>query len=160
MAAPATTVRLAPDGFALKNGFQILIAFAADPNVEFFEKTVQPFSLDAGDKIDTTTQHNVLIKTFSMPALYEVGDTVSTVSYDPKVLDSIQALLGVEGAITINHPNGDTWDFFGALKMFEPQTNENGTQPEANVVIVATNTDPANNDVEAVPNYKTSVGTD
>jgi len=160
MAAPATSVRGTPTGAFLKNGYQILIAFAANLTVAFWEKTVQPPSVDGGDEIETTTQHNILVRTFSMRSLYTIGNTVSVVAYDPAVLDEIYSLVNVEGAITINHPNSDTWDFFGALKMFEPQTNENGTQPEANVVIVATNTDPANNDVEATMNQTTALGTD
>ena len=159
MAAPATTVRVAPVGIKLGDGYQTLIASATDPDVSFWEKSVKPPGLDGGEKVDNTTMHNTTVRTYSARSLIEMTSSSITAAYDPVVLDQIVALINVEGAWTINHPNGDTWDFYGFLKSFEPTQNEEGTQPEAEIVIEVTNVDPSDGS-EAVPNYKTSSGTD
>jgi len=159
MAAPATTARSTPVGTKIGDGYQTLIASATDPDVSFWEKGVQPPGLDGGEKVDNTTMHNTTVRTYSARSLIEMTDASTTAAYDPVVLDQIIALINVEGAWTIHHPNGDTWDFYGYLKSFVPTKNEEGTQPEAEITIVPTNVDPSDGS-EAVPNYKTSSGTD
>lgn len=159
MADPATTTRSSPVGAFLKDGYQTLIAFAADPDVSFWEKAVQPFGMDGGDAIDNTTMHNTTYRVMRSRSLITATDITSTVAYDPEVLDQIVALLNVETDVTVHHSNSDTWDFYGFLRSFTPQENTEGSQPEAEIVITPTNYDP-DADVEAGPNFISAAGTD
>ena len=49
MSAPTVTARGTPAGTKLDDGFSTKVAFAADPTIAFFEKTVQPPGFDGGD---------------------------------------------------------------------------------------------------------------
>ena len=130
----------------LDDGFSTVIQFSALPTVKFKEKTVQPPGIDGGDKIPTTTMFNTLWSTFAARQLQELTDASTTVAYDPDVYSDAQittALLNVEQTVTIHFPDGSTLAFFGYLKSFIPQSHEEGTQPEADIVIVPTNRDTA-----------------
>ncbi len=159
MASPTTQARTTPAGVFLKDGYQTLIASISDPDIEFWEKTVQPLGFDGGDMIDNTTMFNTTWRVFRPRSLFTTTDVSVTAAYDPKVLDSIVAIKGVENGWTIHFPNGDTWDFWGVLRTFTPQEHSEGSQPEAQIVISPTNYDPTNN-VESGPNYITAAGTD
>ncbi len=158
MGIPPTSTRGTPGGVALGDGYQTLIAFENDLVVAFFEKSVTPSGLDIGDKVDTTTMHNVTHRTSISRSLIEGTDGGAVVAYDPLVLDEIVALLGVEQGITYNYSNGDKWDFWGFLKSFIPSEISEGTHPEATIVIVVTNTDPSDGS-EAGPNFVAALGT-
>lgn len=160
MAAPTTTSRSTPVGTALTNGLSTKIAFAADPDVSFWEKTVTPPGLDGGDAIDCTTMFNTSVVTMLPRTLKTATDLSVTVAYDPVVLDQILALINVNTDVTVHFPNGDTWDFYGFLRVFQPQEHVRGSQPEAQITITPSNADPDAANAETVPNYKTSVGTD
>lgn len=151
MAAPVTTTRQAPAGIKLRDGFSTKIAFENDPDVSFWEKTVQPPGIDGEDEIDITDMHNVAVRTRAARSLYTLTPVNTTVAYDPNVYNNIMSLVNSEGSITIHFPDGSTLDFFGYLKSFTPSENSEGEEPEADIVIVPTNTDPDNNYVEAVP---------
>lgn len=159
MGIPATSIRGTPGGTRLKDGFAVLIAFSTNLTVEFFELTAQPPGWDGGDEIDITTQHNTVLRQTVPRSLRSQTEMSSTVAYDPKVLDAIEALINVSQAITLNFADSSTWDFFGFLKTFEPQSSEEGSMPEANITIMPTATDPTD-DTEVPINYKTSAGTD
>ena len=158
MGIPTTSTRGTPGGIKLGDGFQTLIAFENNLVVAFYEKTVTPPGLDGGDPVDTTTMHNATYRTKISRALIEMTDAGIVVAYDPLVLDEIVTLLNVEQSITVNHSNGDKWDFWGFLKSFVPSEVSEGAQPEATIVIVATNTDPSDGS-ESGPNYVSDVGT-
>lgn len=155
MAAPATTSRTTPPGTKLDNGFSSKIAFAADADVNFWETSVQPPGIDGGDAIDITTMFNSTYRTMAARTLIQITEHTLIVSYDPNVWAQIISLVNTEGAITVHFPNSDTLDFFGYLRVFQPQTNEPGTRPTANVTITPTNWDPSNN-VEQGPVYTAS----
>lgn len=158
MAAPATTARATPDGRYLKDGYQTLIAPAADPDVAFWEKTVTPPGMDGGDAIDNTTMHNETWRTMRSRALVTLTDMTLTVAYDPDIYDEALALLNVETSWTVHFPDGSTLDFYGFLRLFEPQDMSEGEQPEANITISPTNFDVTNN-VEAGPVMTEVAGT-
>lgn len=157
MGIPATTARTTPAGSHLKNGHPTLIAFAADPDVSFWEKTVQPPGLDGGDPIDQTTMHNDTYRTMAPRSLITMTEFQVVAAYDPAVIDQILALINVEGAITVHHPDGSTEDFFGFLRQFERSEHTEGEQPEATITIVPTNVDPSD-DSEAAVNYTAPAG--
>ena len=142
MAAPAHTTRSTPVGEFLKDGYQALIAFAADPDVSCWEKSVKPPGVDGGDSINITTMHNVTYRTMSSSPLKTLTEATSKVAYDPALYPQIVALINVEGAITVHFSNGDKLSFFGYLKSFEADDMSEGTQPEATIAIVPTNYEP------------------
>ncbi|GIW60121.1 MAG: hypothetical protein KatS3mg087_1187 [Patescibacteria group bacterium] len=135
----ATTARTAPTGKRLSDGFSTKIAFAADPDVTFWEISVTPPGWDGGDKIDDTTMFNTAYRTFAPRKLIEGTDISAVVAYDPKVINEILALINVNGWITVHFPNGDTLDFVGYLKSFVPSELSEGERPTADITIVVTN---------------------
>lgn len=157
--ALSTTSRSTPVGTKLNDGFSTKIAFAADADVSFWEKTVTPPGIDGGDPIDITNMFNSAVRTKAARSLYDVTDASLSVQYDPVVYDQIIALINVNTSITVHFPNGDTLDFFGYLRSFTPQENQEGEEPLADIVIVSTNVD-SSDGTETAPNYKTSTGTD
>lgn len=158
MAAPTVTSRVDPPGIPLDDGYRTTIAFARDPNINFWEKTVQPPGIDGGDAIDTTTMHNDTWRTMRARALKTLTTASCKVAYDPAVFSEISELINQEGAITIHLPDLSTISFFGYLKSFQPAELQEGTQPEATVEIICTNWDPTN-DVEAGPAISSVAGT-
>jgi len=159
MTTPTATARTTPVGTMLTDGFSTKVTLAADADISFWEKSVQPMGLDGGDGIDVTTMFNVLYRTVRPRSLQTATELTMTVAYDPAVLDQIVTVLNVETTITVNHSNSDTWSFYGFLRQFTPQEVSEGSQPEAEIIITPTNWDSSGN-VEAGPNYITSVGTD
>jgi hypothetical protein len=159
MAAPATTARLTPAGIYLDDGYQTLIATAADTNVSFWEKTVQPPGLDGGDAIDTTNMHNTVWRTMRARALKTLTEFTVLAGWDPDVYNNIiDNLLNVESDYTVNFPDGSTLDFFAYMRVFAPAELAEGVQPEATITFQPTNYDPTN-DVEASPVLTSVAGT-
>lgn len=152
-------VRLAPVGRKLKDGFKVLMAFEADPDISFWEKTIKPPGVDGGDAIDQTTQHNEELRTMAARALKTLTEASLTVAYDPRVYNQILALCNVEGLITCKFADNSTLDFYGYLRTFEPGDMSEGNQPEATINITCTNVNPATG-AETPPNYISGAGTD
>lgn len=142
MAAPALTARVFPAGIKMDDGFPTTIAFARDPDVSLWEKTVKPPGIDGGDPVDTNTMHNVAWRTKSPRKLKTMTESTITAAYDPKVITQIVELVNMEGSITVHYPDGSTLSFYGYLQKFEPSDMKEGEQPEASVTIVTTNQDP------------------
>lgn len=157
MGVPLATTRLAPVGIKLKDGYQSLITFEADPDISFWEKTVKPGGYDGGDRIDNTTMHNVTVKTFAPRTLIDVTSVSGTVAYDPRVNDQILLLINVETTITVTFSNGSKWVYFGWLRMFDPGENVEGTQPTATFEVAISNVDPTDGS-ESVPNWISATG--
>lgn len=158
MAAPVAAARPAPAGIKLDDGFRTLVAFNANPDVSFWEKSVTPPGLDGGDAVDTTTMHNVRWRTMSPRHLVSMTEFSVTAAYDPNLYNDILSLLNVETTVTVHFPDGSTLAFFGFLKAFEPDALTEGEQPEASVTVVPTNQDPTSGDEED-PVLTSAVGT-
>lgn len=155
----ATTARSTPVGVRLDDGFSTLIAFAADPDISLWEKTVKPPGLDGGEAVQTSTMHNVTYRTTAPRQLKTLTPCTMTVAYDPQVYDQIISLINVETTITCHFADGSTLDFYGFLQNFEPGECAEGAQPEATCTITPTNVVPGTS-TEASFNYKTASGTD
>lgn len=158
MANPTTTVRISPPGIRLTNGYQTLIAFARDPNINFWEMEVTPNGLDGGDSIDTTTMHNTRWRTKAPQALIDSLDGGIKVAYDPAVETEILNLVNEPGSITYHYPDGSTVDVWGYLKDFVKDALVEGAMPTATITIIHTNTDPSNGS-EAGPVVTSVAGT-
>lgn len=142
MSAPTPTARSTPAGIKMDDGFSSLITLAADVDISFWEKTVQPPGIDGGDMIETTTMHNTVWRTGAPRALATLTPMTTRVAYDPDVYDEILAIINDRTTITVTFPDGSTLAFYGYLQKFEPQDMEEGKPPEATVTIVPTNYDP------------------
>lgn len=134
-----TTARNTPAGFKLEDGYQALIAFAENPDVKLWEKTVKPPGLEGGDPVDTTTMHNQTYRTSAPRHLKTLTPVQTTTAYDPAVYEEIKDLINVNGWITIHFPDGSTYDFVGYLQNFDPSPLQEGNPPEATATIVPTN---------------------
>ncbi len=156
--APPTTARQTPSGIKMDDGFSTKIAFAADPDISFWEKTVQPPGIDGGDAVETSTMHNEEWRTMSPRQLKTLTDSSVTAAYDPNLYNSILNLINVETAVTVHFPDGSTLDFYGYLQKFEPSDNSEGEQPEATITIVPTNQVPSTG-AEASPVLTSVAGT-
>lgn len=158
-AAPSATARQAPGGIKLRDGFSTKITFARNPAIQFWEKQVKPAGIDGGDSVPQTTMHNNEWRTFAPRQLKTLTEQTTTVAYDPKVYTSILELINIEDTVTVSFPDGSTLAFYGYLKMFDPAELVEGTQPEATITIVPTNTDHVNDWVEAAPVLTSVEGT-
>jgi hypothetical protein len=153
MAAPTYTPRVAPTGDRLDDGYQALVTLAVDTDIKLWEKSTTPPSVNGGDPIDTTTQHNVTYETQSPRALKKMEGGSMTVAYDPAVYPQIIAVINVLTVISILFPNGAKLSYWGWLRSFEPAEMTPGEQPTATA-----NFEPANQDasgVEQAPVYGT-----
>lgn len=142
MAAPTTTARTKPTGIVLENGSRSIFAFAANPNVNLFEMTCKPLSMDGGDSIVLTNMWNDDVHTKAPQDLVDFGDATFTFQYDPVVYDELMDLINVQTSITQHFPDGSTLDFYGYLRSadFDPLTR--GEVPTGTATVVATNRDP------------------
>lgn len=153
-----STNRQTPAGTKLDDGFSIKIAFAVDPDISFWEKTVTPPGIDGGDKIPTTTQHNVAWRTFAARALKELTDGSINAAYDPEVIEQINSIINQPGEITIHFPDTSKLVVYGYLKSFTPAALSEGEQPTADITIVFTNYNP-NTGAEVGPVFIDNSGT-
>lgn len=158
MAAPSPTTRVTPPGIMLGNGHSTKVTIAGDPNIDFWEKTVQPPGLDGGDEIDITTMFNTTWRTKISRALIDMTPLSLTAAYDPVVYNQAVQMINYETTITVAFPDGSTLAFYGYLKTCTPQDMQEGEQPELQVEIVCTNYDPTNR-VEAAPVMTSVSGT-
>lgn len=135
----------------IDDGHKTLITFAETANVKFYEKSVTPPSMSAGGANDTTTMHNDRWRTNAPKKLITMGDMSVTAAYDPAVLTQIKDMLGKNQEITVTHPDGSTWKFWGWVDEFTPGANSEGSQPTAEVKIICSNQDDLG--VETEPTY-------
>lgn len=142
MTAPAKITRVTPTGRRLEDGFRTLIAFAIDPDILLWEISVQPPGIDAGEFINITTQHQTRWRQFASRSLITLTDGSFVAAYDPAVTPLIVAIAGIEGAVTILYPNLAALSFYGALRVWDADSMEEGTMPQGTGTVGCTNTDP------------------
>ena len=159
MAAPTPTERATPAGIPLPDGHSTLITFAADTDIEFWEKTVTPPGLDGGDPVETHTMHNTVFRTMAPRTLITMTEASCTVTYDPVVYDRVIAIINVETTITVTFADGSTLAFFGYLRVFAPGECVEGSQPDATITIQPTNRDAVTPFAEEAPVMTEVAGT-
>lgn len=135
----------------IDDGYQTLVSFAADPSVEFYEKTVTPPGMDGGGEVDTTTMLNSTYRTRNAKALVTMSPMSMTCAYDPACYDSILTLINVNNLITVTFPDGSTLAFWGWLNSFTPGECAEGEQPTADVEVIPSNQNSSG--VETAPVY-------
>lgn len=142
MTAPAKITRVTPTGRRLEDGFRTLIAFAVDPDILLWEISVQPPGVDAGEFINISTQHQTRWRQFATRSLITLTDGSFVAAYDPALIPLLVAIAGVEGAVTILYPNLAALSFYGALRLWDADSMEEGTMPQGTGTVGCTNTDP------------------
>lgn len=162
MAAPTTTVRSAPPGKRLEDGYSSKIAFNRDPDANFWESLgggVGSPGIDGGDEIDISTMHNTVWRTFVARTLKTLTEFSVTALLDPIFYtECVNNLINQEGSITRHFPDGSKVDFYGFLKSIEFDDFVEGEPPTVTLNIVPTNYDPVNR-VEAGPVVTEVAGT-
>lgn len=158
MTSPSASTRTTPTGNMLENGYQSLITFAADDDIDLWEVECTPPGIDGGDPIDITTMHNVNVMTKDARDLYEWTDMQFTCLYDPNVYSQIVSIINTKTTITQTFPDEATIAAYGYLRSFTPDSLARGTAPTATVVIVITNVDPSDGS-EEIPVITQGVGT-
>jgi hypothetical protein len=158
MTAPVASARQDPAGIKLKDGHGTKLAFAADPDISFWEVEVKPPGMDGGEAIEQTTHHNTVYRTKAPQSLIDLTDGEGTCQYDPVVVSQVRALINVETTLTIIYPDGSTDAIYGYMKSFEPDPIVTGEPPTASFSFVATNVEPGTSDEEG-PTYTDVAGT-
>lgn len=159
MAAPPTTARLIPSGWKMPDGFKTTVAFAIEPGVWLWEKSVTAPGVDGGEGIDTTTMLNTAWRTKDARQLKTLTDFTMKTGYDPDVyITMINTLVNRNGGVTVHFPDHSTLDFWGYVSKFIPDALEEGKFPEASTTVVVTNWDAVLH-VEAAPVFTAATGT-
>jgi hypothetical protein len=140
-----------PSGTRLTDGFPTLYSFANAPTIEFWEAQTKPPGFDTGGPNDATTMRAVAWRQNFAKKLKTLTPATLTCQYDPKVLNSILANLGVNQLVTTTFPNTHTWSYWAYIDKFEPNEMREGEPPTAAVTIQPTNLD--NTQTEVAPTY-------
>lgn len=136
----------------IDDGHSTKISFSADGTVEFYEKEVTPVGIDGGGANDTTTMRNTTWRTMSPKKLKSLTEMSASVAYDPAVITgSVLGLINKNNEITITFADGSTLKFWGWLNSFRPGAAQEGSQPVAEITIIASNQDDAG--VEDAPEF-------
>jgi hypothetical protein len=158
MAAPTETARSTPGGIPLDDGFSTKIAFAGDPDISFWEKSLTPPEVDGGEPKEFTTMHNTAWRTMLPKKLKTLSPFTVKAFYDPDLYDQATARINVNDQGTVHFPDGSTLAFWGYIQKLTPQEHTEGVVPECELTIVPTNWDDGNN-VEAAPVMTEVAGT-
>lgn len=150
MAAPTPTVRLAPDGFMLRDGHPTKFTMSLLPDIELWETDVQPPGIDMGEFIDISTQHNLNYRTMAAPGLTTLTPHTVVFGYDPSIYTNLITIIGIDQTFTITFPSGQTLAYYGAVQSAEFAPLVENEMPTVTLTIIPTNFDPVNC-VEAGP---------
>src|SRR5207302_8610900 len=131
-----------PQGEAMTDGFPTKIACERNPSISFWEKNVMPPGVDGGDPIPTSTMFNTQWHTAEPRVLLKSTDVGGKAAFQPEVYTDIMAQINVKQAWTVTFPHGQTYSFWGWLRSFELESQEEGKQPEANFKIHVSNRNP------------------
>lgn len=133
------TDRVTPTGTPFDDGYQSLIAFAADPDLDFWEEAVGAPGVDGGDPIPTSTMHNTALRTFAPRSLKTMTPFQVQGRFASGTIDQIDALINQNGWITINWPDGTEYSFVGYLKSFQPGQAQEGSPLQGVIEVIPTN---------------------
>jgi hypothetical protein len=147
----------------IDDGFSTIIEFPGffgdDPVTKLYEKEVTPPSLSGGGPVDVTTMRNIALRTQSPKKLKSVGNMQATVAYCSDALESLNGYLGIIGEIHVIFPDGAKIVFWGWMDSFTPASMQEGVQPTAVVVFIASNHQ-ALSDVEETVAYTPPLSTE
>jgi hypothetical protein len=157
-AAPAPTVRQAPTGIRLKDGWRSLATFSLKTDLCIEEVEVTPGGFTLGTPVDQTTMWNNTYETAAPQALRQQKDVTITFAYDPQAVIDIDAMAGIEQTLTIRYKDGSTLANFGWVNEDDFEPLRRGTQPRGRITWHNSSFDPVGK-VEAGPALSSVVGT-
>lgn len=158
MAAPAPSVRIAPTGIKLKDGYQALIALSHNTALSLWEMESKPPGVDGGDAINATTMQNAAWREMRARALKTLTPQTVKFAYDPALYTQLLTEVNREQTITHAWGDGSTLAYYGFLKGVEFDNLVEGQMPTGTATIQPTNFDPVNH-VEAGPVLTSVAGT-
>lgn len=135
----------------IDDGFSTTIEFAADSDVQMWEKEITPPGISGGGANDTSTMRNSVWRTLAPKQLKTLTECSFVASYDPIIFSEIVALCQVNTLITITFADGATLAFYGWLDSVSPNAIVEGAQPTLNATIIPSNQD--GNGTETAPVY-------
>ena len=134
----------------IDDGHSTTVTFADFPTVKFYEKTVTPPGVEGGGENDTTTMLNTIWRTRSPKKLKTLSEGSLNAAYDTEVYSTIITMIQTNQLITVNFADGSKYAFWGWVDSFVPGEIVEGEQPEAEVVIIPSNTDAAGAEIAPV----------
>lgn len=161
MAAPSHTAKPTPGTYKVPDGYQTLLVCSLNPSLGLYQKQVKPPGMEGGEKIDTTTMHNLVWRTFHPRSLKTLTDAQIQAAYDPDVFASTGGLLVVinkNTSWTCYFPDGSYMDFFAALTKADASENKEGEMPMLTCTVSPTNWDETGQ-VESGPIFTPASGT-
>lgn len=148
---------LLPDGFSSL----ITINYPTSPITLFLrEKELQPFSLDLGGPIDTSTMQNQMMRTQAAKSLVTTGEVTLSCQYDPgiylqlltRVIErggnnnpqnniplGFRPRLGATALMSWYFPDGSRIDFYAWVEKMTPPVHKEGDMPLMEVKICLSN---------------------
>lgn len=141
----------APDGSKLGDGFSSRIEFGANATVSVWEKNIKPPGVSAGGGVDTSTMLNTAWRTLSPKRLKTATEMTIKGAYDPKCMDDIIAMTGVNQLITCWFSDGSKVAIWGFLDESTFDDLVEGEMPMVTLKIIPTNTNSTG--VETAPDY-------
>lgn len=132
------TARVTPTGTRFDEGYQSLITFAADSDLEFWETIVGAPGIDGGDPVPTYSMHNTALRTRAPRSLKELTPFQVQGKFSSGTVDEVYALINVNGWITVKWPDDTQYSFPGYLKSFQPGQAQEGAPLEGTLEIVPT----------------------
>lgn len=160
MAAPSPSTYVGPSATSVKlgDGFKCLIVFANDTDIALWMDEITPPAWEGDEPVETTTQDNNVLRTYSPGSLSRIPDATFTCLYDPAVYDQIREIINDPTTVTYIFPNHDTYALYGYLRMFVPDALSRGNRAQATATITFTNQDPSTCE-EELPVYTAGSGT-
>lgn len=158
MGVPIHTVRQAPTGVRIPDGFVTKLCFHSQPALGVWEKQVKPPGFDGGEMIDISTMFNTLYHTMYPRALIKVDEISSVCGYDPDAIAQLIALINYPDSVSIFYPDNTSYDIFACLRRVEFSEHQEGEFPTATLTIAPMMYD-ANAHVEAAGVLTAAVGT-
>ncbi len=155
---PSPTVRQAPTGRRIPDGFITYITFASQPALGVWEVKAKPKGGDGGEPIDISTMHNVRFHTMYPRSLVKHTDSVTSCGIDPDAISLLDTQLDKPDTITTTFPDGTSDAYYGYLQKYEFTEFSIGEFPMVNLTIMPMNYDATNNN-EQGPVYSPAAGT-
>jgi len=132
------TDRVTPTGTAFDEGYQSLITFAADPDLDFWEQAVAGPGIDGGEPVPTHSMHNTSFRTRAPRNLKELTPFQCSGKFASGTPDQVDALINTNGWVTVKWPDGTQYSFPGFLKSWTPQQAQEGNPLVCTIEIVPT----------------------
>ena len=133
------TDRVTPSGHEpYDEGWSSKVAFAADSDLTFWEQIVGAPGFEGGDPIPMTTMFNTSFRTKMPRHLKEMTPFQVQGQFCGGTIDEVNALINVNGWITVTWPDGTQFSFVGFMKSWQPGPAQEGNPLIGTMEVVPT----------------------